>query len=125
MKNVAMAALSLLAIASTQPAAAASQDDLVGKWKWTDIVLEVAKCADNPAGAGICAKIVAGPKNVGMELIRSKLEQKGDEFLAKTAHPLTTEIYNTRIKLVNADNFAMDGCTDGNVCAKADFVRVK
>ena len=124
MKYATVAAFALLAVTGLQPAAAASPDDFVGKWKWSDFVIEIAKCSDNPSGAPICGKVISGPKNVGMEMFRSKFEQKGDEFFGKTAHPMTGDIYNSRSKL-SGDTLVTDGCTDNNVCAKAEFARVK
>lgn len=111
-----------LAIAAT--ASASEPKDMVGKWKWTDYTVEVKECATNPAGAGFCATVIDGPKNKGMEMIRSKLEKKGDELIGEIAHPATSEIYATRMKYNGKDRWGMDGCTKTGVCAKGDFVRV-
>ena len=43
------------------PARAATVPELMGKWRWQDYTIEVSKCG----GERVCAKIVAGPKNVG------------------------------------------------------------
>jgi len=125
MRKTLIAALGVAVLSGAPFTFAAGMDDMVGKWKWTDFTIDVSKCADNPSGAGLCAKVTAGPKNVGMEMIRSKLEAQGDAFVGKIAHPLNGEIYNTKLKLTNADTWTMDGCTDANVCAKGDFARIK
>ncbi|MEQ1695660.1 MAG: DUF2147 domain-containing protein [Hyphomicrobiaceae bacterium] len=115
----------LIVLGSSASAMAVESKDMVGKWKWTDYTVEVKECATNPAGAGLCGTVLAGPKNVGMEMIRSKLEKKGDDFVGQIAHPATGEIYNTKLSMKGADTWSMDGCTAANVCAKGDFVRIK
>lgn len=124
-KTTMFAVCVAMTIAKAGAADAATLDDMIGKWKWTDFTIEVTKCATNPSGAGLCGKVIAGPKNVGMEMIRSKLEGKGDAFVGRIAHPMTSDIYNTRMRMTKPDTWSMDGCTDSNVCAKGDFVRVK
>lgn len=123
-KSAVVASLSLLAI-SALPAMAAESKDMIGKWKWTDYTVEVKECTTNPAGSGLCATVLSGPKNVGMEMIRSKLESKDGAFIGQIAHPATGELYNTKMTLKTPDIWSMDGCTAANVCAKGDFERVK
>ena len=121
---VAVALAGMCAVAGG-PSEAAELKDMFGKWKWTDYTVEVKECATNPAAAGLCATVIDGPKNKGMEMIRSKLDKAGADFSGLIAHPATTEIYKTKLTLKNPDTWAMDGCTDKGVCAKGDFVRVK
>ena len=106
---------------------AAEIKDMIGTWKWTDYTVEVKECSTNPSGAGLCATVIDGPKNKGMEMIRSKLENKGGEFLGHIAHPATGDIYDTKMTFKNADTWSMAGCviTNTAVCATGDFVRVK
>ncbi len=99
--------------------------DMYGTWKWTDFTVEVKECASNPSGAGLCGTVTDGPKNKGMEMIRSKLEKQGDGFVGKIAHPASGDIYNTKMTMKGPDTWSMEGCTDANVCAKGDFIRVK
>jgi len=106
-------------------AVAAEPSDMIGKWKWTDYTIEVAECTTNPSGAGICATVIEGPQNKGMEMIRSKLTKKDDDILATVAHPATSELYSTVLTFSAPDTWHLDGCTDAGVCAKGDFVRVK
>jgi len=115
----------LLGAAALQPATAAEIKDMVGKWQWTDYTVEVKECATNPSGAGICGTVTGGPKNVGMEMIKSKLEKKGDGFAGQIAHPATGDVYNTKLTFKDADTWSMDGCTAANVCATGDFKRIK
>jgi uncharacterized protein (DUF2147 family) len=114
-----------IAAIGAAPASAAELKDMLGKWKWTDYTIEVKECTSNPSGAGYCATVLEGPKNKGMEMIRSKLEKKGEDFNGKIAHPATTEIYTTKLTFKAPDTWSLDGCTDKGVCAKGDFVRVK
>lgn len=120
----AAAAFAALAISAT-PAAAVDVNTLVGTYKWTDFTVQAKTCGTNPSGAGLCMKVIAGPKNIGLEMIRSKFEDKPDgSFFGKIAHPASGEIYNTKMTL-NGDVWHMDGCTDAGVCASGDFVRQK
>jgi len=102
-------------------ALAASIDDMVGKWKWQDFVVEVTKGGDH----GISAKVVEGPKNVGMEMIQSALKKEGDFFVARVKHPVNGNVYNTKISMKDKDSWKLDGCTDEGACATGVFVRVK
>jgi uncharacterized protein (DUF2147 family) len=112
-----------LTLLASSTALAADKKDMIGKWKWTDYTVEVKECTTNPAGAGLCAIVIAGPKNVGMEMIRSAIEKQGEEFVGRIAHPATGEIYATKMKYDGKERWSMDGCTDKGVCAKGDFVR--
>ncbi|MDE2181553.1 MAG: DUF2147 domain-containing protein [Alphaproteobacteria bacterium] len=118
-------AFMVAAIAGAAPASAADMKAMVGTWKWTDYTIQVKECTTNPAGAGLCATVVAGPKNVGMEMFRSKLEAKPDgSFVGKIGHPASGETYNTKMTIAG-DVWHMNGCTDAGVCATGDFVRQK
>ncbi len=118
-------AVMVAAIAGAAPANAADLKAMVGTWKWTDFTIQVKDCTTNPSGAGLCATVTAGPKNVGMEMIRSKLEGKPDgSFVGKIGHPASGETYNTKMT-IGGDVWHMDGCTDAGVCATGDFIRVK
>lgn len=113
----------VLAVLGTPLAAhAASVGDMLGTWSWKDFVVEVTEC---DADAGICAKVIEGPKNVGMEMIRSELQPQDDRFVGKLAHPMTGEIYNSRLTLKDADTWFVEGCTDSDTCAEGTFERVK
>jgi uncharacterized protein (DUF2147 family) len=112
---LACAGLSLTA------AAAADLKGMVGKWRWQDFTIEVAECKSGD----ICAKVVAGPKNVGLDLFASRLTEKGGEWFGQIAHPETKEIYNTRFQRADKDRWRLDGCTPAKVCLTGEFVRVK
>jgi uncharacterized protein (DUF2147 family) len=123
--HTALGSLLVLAAMASPPASAAEMKDMIGRWQWTDYTVDVQECASNPSGAGLCATVSAGPKNVGMEMIRSKLEKRGELFVGQIAHPATGEIYSTKMTLKDPDTWGMDGCTAGNVCATGDFKRMK
>lgn len=104
-------------------AGAVDLKSLTGTWKWTDFTVQSKECTANPSGAGLCMIVIAGPKNIGMEMIRSKFEDKPDgSFVGKIGHPASGETYNTKMTL-KGDVWHMDGCTDAGVCATGDFVR--
>jgi uncharacterized protein (DUF2147 family) len=101
--------------------AAAELKDLVGKWKWQEFTVEGSECA----ATGACWKVIAGPKSVGLEMFRSKPQKQGDFLVGQVVHPATGDVYNTRMRMKDADTWSLDGCAAGNVCAQGDFVRVK
>lgn len=96
-------------------------DGMVGKWQWEGFTIVVSKCPSTE----VCAKVVSGPKNVGLEMIKSKLAASGDAFVGKIAHPQTGDTYNAKISMADADTWHIDGCTEANVCASGDFKRIK
>lgn len=95
--------------------------EMVGVWKWADFTIRVNKCTKTD----VCAKVVTGPKNIGLEMIQSKLKSSKGNFLGKIAHPQTGKTYNSKISMLSKDVWHVDGCTDANVCASGDFKRIK
>jgi uncharacterized protein (DUF2147 family) len=120
-KKVIMGAVAFAVAGFMSSASASGLDEMVGKWTWNGFTVVVNKC---PA-TGVCGEVVAGPKNVGMQMIKTKLEPKGDGFVGKIAHPQTGDTYNAKMVMSSADTWHMDGCTAQKVCASGDFVRVK
>jgi uncharacterized protein (DUF2147 family) len=115
----------VIVAAVAAPTNAADLKSMVGKWKWTDFTVQVKECTTNPSLSGLCATVIAGPRNVGMEMIRSKLAPQADgSFVGKIGHPASGETYNAKMTLVG-DVWHMSGCTDAGVCATGDFVRQK
>jgi hypothetical protein len=100
---------------------AADLKDMLGTWRWQDFTIEVVECK----AADICAKVVAGPKNVGLDLLASKLTAKGNDWVGQIAHPETKELYNTRFQRRDKDHWRLDGCTAARLCLTGEFVRVK
>lgn len=109
------------AFAFVGSASAGGVADMVGKWKWTDYTVE---CKEGGAN-GLSCTVADGPKNKGMEMIQSKLETKGSDFVGKIKHPASGDVYNTKLTMKDANTWSMDGCTDAGVCAKGEFTRVK
>ena len=109
------------ALAVAAAAAAADLKDMVGRWRWQNFTIEVSPCK----GDSICAKVTAGPKNVGLDLFASKLAGKNGHWFGQIAHPETREIYNTRFQQKDKDRWRLDGCTAARVCLTGEFVRVK
>jgi hypothetical protein len=106
---------------SSGAAVAADLKDLIGKWRWQKFTIEVTECqADS-----ICAKIIEGPKNVGMEVFANKLTAKDGNLLGLIADPETKDVYNTRFQQNGPDKWSLDGCTAARVCLSGEFVRVK
>jgi len=110
-----------LLVASTCAVAAADLKDMVGKWRWQDFTIEVRECQ----GDSVCAKVVAGPNNVGMDVFASKLVAKDGAWFGQIAHPGTKETYNTRFRQEGKDRWRLDGCTAAKVCLTGEFVRAK
>ena len=113
--------LTCIALCFSGPLHAIGLEDMVGRWRWQDFTIEVASCR----GDSVCAKVVAGPKNVGMDLFASKLVPKGGEWVGQITHPDTKEVYNTRFQQRDKDRWRLDGCTAAKLCLSGEFVRVK
>ena len=113
--------VALLVAGSSVAALAADLKDMVGRWRWQDFTIEVRECKSD----SLCAKVVAGPKNVGKELFASKLVAKGGELFGQIAHPETQEMYNTRFQQKDKDRWQLDGCTAAKVCLTGEFARAK
>ena len=94
---------------------------MLGRWRWQDFIIEVRACEGNSA----CAKVIAGPKNVGMDVFASKLVAKDGAWFGQITHPETKETYNTRFQQTDKDRWRLDGCTAAKVCLSGEFVRVK
>ena len=109
-----------IALASFE-ARAADLKDLVGKWRWKEFTIEVAECQSG----NICAKVVNGPKNIGMQLFAANLVVKDGNLYGQITHPETKEVYNTRFQQNGPDNWRLDGCTTARVCLSGEFARVK
>jgi uncharacterized protein (DUF2147 family) len=108
-------------LSASGSASAASLQDMLGKWHWQDFTIEVRACEGNSA----CAKVIAGPKNVGMDVFASKLVAKDGDWYGQITHPETKETYNTRFQQKDKDRWHLDGCTAAKVCLSGEFVRVK
>ncbi|MFV2059880.1 MAG: DUF2147 domain-containing protein [Gammaproteobacteria bacterium] len=122
MKKIIFASLALIAFSTSNLAIAGGDITMmVGKWKWEKFVISVEKCPTTE----VCAKVVSGPKNVGMQIIKTKLKPMDGNFVGKVAHPQTGDTYNSKLTMVNADTWKLDGCTDANVCASGSFTRIK
>ncbi len=122
MKKLIFTTFALIALSTSNLAFAGGDiSKMIGKWKWEKFVIVVEKCD----ATEICAKVVSGPKNVGMDIIKSKLKASGGAFVGKVAHPQTGDTYNAKLSMANADTWKLDGCTDANVCASGEFTRIK
>ena len=122
MKTISKVAVAFVALFNVSSAVAAGGvDQMVGKWSWEGFVIVVNKCPETE----VCAKVLSGPKNVGLQMIKSKLMAKGDGFVGKIAHPQTGDTYNAKLRMADANTWHLDGCTDKNVCASGDFKRIK
>ena len=113
--------MAILLVVSSSAAAANDLKQMIGHWRWQDFTIEVRECQ----GDSVCAKVIAGPKNVGMEVFASKLVAKGGEWFGQIAHPDTKETYNTRFQQKGGDRWQLDGCTAAKVCLTGEFIRVK
>lgn len=110
---VGLAALGLSSSAFANP--------MVGTWKWDAFTVE---CKEGGANGMSCI-VTDGPKNKGMEMIKSALKPDGGAFVGQVAHPMTGETYNAKMVQDGNDAFKMDGCTAAGACASGVFTRVK
>ena len=111
----------MLLVLSCVAASAAVPKDMIGIWGWQQSTIEVTECQRD----SICARVIAGPKNVGMEFFASKLVVKEGNLFGQIVDPETKEIYNTRFQRIGPDTWHLDGCTVARVCLSGEFVRVK
>lgn len=122
MKKLAKFLLALAALSLSYSAIAKNDVySMLGTWKWEGFTIKVDKCDKTE----VCAEVLSGPKNIGLQMIQTKLTQSGDSFVGKIAHPQTGDTYNSKLSMANADTWHIDGCTDNNVCASGDFTRLK
>ena len=103
------------------PAHASLPREMIGEWRWEQYTVAVSECRLDR----LCAKVIAGPKNVGMEIFASNLIPKADDLVGQIVHPDSKEIYNTRFHKINADTWRLDGCIAMRVCLSGEFTRVK
>ncbi|VAW56373.1 hypothetical protein MNBD_GAMMA07-572 [hydrothermal vent metagenome] len=122
MKKLVLACVVSMSFGVTNVATAASTlSTMVGNWKWEGFVIEVTKCKNTE----ICAKVLSGPKNVGLQMIKGKLKESDGSYLGMVAHPQTGDTYSSKLTMANIDTWHIDGCTPANVCASGDFSRIK
>lgn len=122
MKNIIKTFIALIALSAANNAVAKNDIySMVGTWKWEDFTIKVDKCDKTE----VCATVMSGPKNVGLQMIKTKLTASGESFVGKIAHPQTGDTYNSKLSMASTNTWHIDGCTDNNVCASGDFSRVK
>lgn len=122
MKNTIKAFVTIAILSMGNSAMAEPKiESMIGEWKWADFTIRVGKCDKTE----VCAKVVSGPKNVGLQMIQSKLIPSEGSFVGKVAHPQTGDTYNSKISMLSTNVWHIDGCTAANVCASGDFKRVK
>lgn len=121
-KFLAAAVIGLSTLAMTTLASAQDMSKMMGKWKWENFVIEVTAGGDHD----VSAKVISGPKNVGMEMMQSKMTPlDGGAMGAQVKHPATGDTYNAKLTFKDANTWTMAGCTAANVCASGEFTRVK
>ena len=122
MKNIIKTFIALIALSAANNAVAKNDIySMLGTWKWEDFTIKVDKCDKTE----VCATVMSGPKNVGLQMIKSKLTASGESFVGKIAHPQTGDTYNSKLSMASTNTWHIDGCADNNVCASGDFSRVK
>jgi uncharacterized protein (DUF2147 family) len=119
MRRHLLCALVVSVVTPVETATAAELEELLGRWTWQSFKIEVSECA----GKRICAKVIAGPKNVGMELFASELTSKDGAWYGQIVSPGTGAIYSTRMQFTATRTWRLDGCTASGVCLTGEFVR--
>lgn len=105
-------------IISVLPVHAFDLSEISGTWTWKSFVIQIAACQDK-----MCAKVIDGPKNIGMELFASDLNRQGEAWVGEVTDPETSVIYFTRLQLIDSNNLKLDGCTKNKLCLSGNFVR--
>jgi uncharacterized protein (DUF2147 family) len=103
------------------PASAAEINNMLGKWAWQKFTIEVTECASKR----LCAKVIAGPKNVGMEIFASELTSKNGAWFGQIIDPDTNATYYTRMQFTDARTWRLDGCTASKICLTGEFVKAE
>jgi uncharacterized protein (DUF2147 family) len=119
MKALIVVGAGVLASFSVCPASAAEIEDMLGKWEWQKFTIEVTECPSKR----LCAKVIAGPKNVGMEIFASDLTSMDGVWFGQIVSPETGTTYNTRMQFTDAKTWRLDGCTASKICLSGEFVR--
>ena len=118
MKKIIAATAGVIALGFASSAMAAS---MVGNWEWNGYSIT---CAEGGAN-GMTCKVAAGPSNVGMEMIQSKLAMKDGAHVGKVKHPADGKVYNAQMKFDGDDKVVMVGVTDDGAKAEGTFMRKK
>ena len=121
MRALSRTAIILLAMLPITSASGAERSDMLGKWTWQQFTIEVSECA----AKGVCSKVIAGPKNVGLEIFASELVQRDGDWFGQIVNPETGATYNTRMRFTSMKTWRLDGCTTSKVCLSGEFVRAK
>ena len=111
--------LVILALVPMGSVRCAELKDMLGRWTWGDSTIEVRECGSKR----VCAKVVAGPKNVGMEIFASKLVAKDGAWFGKVVDPKTGRTYNARMEFSPQKTWRLDGCDSSGVCLSGEFTR--
>ena len=93
--------------------------DMLGRWTWQNFKIEVRDCGSKR----VCAKVIDGPKNVGIDIFASELVAKDGAWFGQVVDPKTGTAYNTRLQLTAAKTWRLDGCTSSGVCLSGEFTR--
>lgn len=100
---------------------AAEIKDMLGRWTWQRFTIEIKECADGK----ICAKVVSGPKNVGLEIFGTELTNRDGDWFGDIMDPETGTTYRTRMQFTGSRTWRLDGCTTARVCLSGEFVRAR
>lgn len=106
------------ALALAGAASAAEITDMVGTWTWEAYTVAVTECATTT----VCAEVIAGPQNVGLQMLKTAPAADGDAWTAEVVHPATGEVYFSKMTF-DGTSWTMAGCTAAGVCAEGTFTR--
>ena len=121
MSSFVRAMVATIVLIQINSASSSEFADLLGKWTWQKFTIEVKECA----GKGLCSKVVAGPKNLGMEVFASEMTRKNGDWYGQIVNPETGATYYTRLRFTDSKTWHLDGCTASKVCLSGDFVRAE
>lgn len=95
--------------------------EMIGKWQWEQSTIDVVECRPHR----LCATVVRGPKDVGMQVFASDLVGLQGGWAGQIIDPRDGKMYYTRFEKAGLDTWKLDGCTAAGVCLSGEFVRVK
>ena len=108
------------AILGNQYVYAGDFDSFIGTWSWLETPYKVRVA---PCGNTVCGTIIAGPKNVGDQLVGG-VKSDGDSFTGKLFHPSIGQTYFIKVTVINEDKLRVSGCTAKGVCTQSIWQRV-
>jgi len=102
-------------------ASAVDLEAMVGSWSWNGYTVKVTRGGPH----GLSARVVEGPRNVGMEMIRSDVRNQADFAVAEIRLPGDGQDYLSEITPEGPDAWHLEGCSDRGGCVDRVYRRAE